>query len=406
VWFSRISGEKVEVKVRPEDNAVLYSDCNWKHGFSMVWFRNSSHEHMVIHEEAHPRYSIVWSSFSKTSDLLVRNVSESDLGLYYCALQKTRPIRDKARACSGEDVCLYGSRTTRLSFHGKVSLVLVNTNVFIACVWFSRISGADVEMRVRPGDDVVLHSDCVWRHRFDTVWFRNSSHEHMVLLRGAHSRYSTMSNDFHQTSDLLVKNVSESDLGLYFCALQKKRSSGDGVQACSWEDVCYYGNRTTRLSFHDMTPQTPSTPPVSDCNVCWKLLVSVCPVCVLLSSVVSSSCVYCIYRSRTKALHENHNPTFQLGSLGPPQEEQPNSAQVLRKSQTVDPSKTEILMKFSYTLRLGTHSDPHQKSQTVDLSMTEVLMKFSYTLRLGTHSDPNQILDQFLHFNQASTEQM
>ncbi|KAI4901290.1 hypothetical protein NFI96_029601 [Prochilodus magdalenae] len=117
VWLSRISGEEVVVKVRPGDNAVLYSDCNWKHGFSMVWFRNSSHEHMVIHEEAHPRYSIVWSSFSKTSDLLVRNVSESDLGLYYCALQKTRPIRDKARACSGEDVCLYGNRTTRLSFH-------------------------------------------------------------------------------------------------------------------------------------------------------------------------------------------------------------------------------------------------------------------------------------------------
>ncbi|KAI4873009.1 hypothetical protein NFI96_022161 [Prochilodus magdalenae] len=180
-------------------------------------------------------------------------------------------------------------------------------------------------MRVRPGDDVVLHSDCVWRHGFDTVWFRNSSHEHMVLLRGAHPRYSTMSNDFHQTSDLLVRNVSESDLGLYFCTLQKKRSFGDGARACSWEDVCYYGNRTTRLSFHskdphsesqyapiavsysgwlsltvDMTPQTPSTPPVSDCSVCWKLLVSVCPVCVLLSSVVSSTCVYWIYRSRTK----------------------------------------------------------------------------------------------------------
>ncbi|KAI4898762.1 hypothetical protein NFI96_028340 [Prochilodus magdalenae] len=132
VWFSRISGEEVEVKVRPGDNAVLYSDCNWKHGFSMVWFRNSSHEHMVIHEEAHPRYFIVWSSFSKTSDLLVRNVSESDLGLYYCALHKTWPIRDKARACSGEDVCLYGNRTTRLSFHGEVTLVLVNANVFIA----------------------------------------------------------------------------------------------------------------------------------------------------------------------------------------------------------------------------------------------------------------------------------
>ncbi|KAI4873007.1 hypothetical protein NFI96_022158, partial [Prochilodus magdalenae] len=342
VWFSMISGEEVEMKVRPGDNAVLSCDCNWKSEFSTVWFRNSSHEHMVFHKEAHPRYITVLNLFSKTSDLLVRNVCQSDLGLYYCALHKTWPTRDKARACSGEDVCLYGNRTTRLSFHVDpkpqtpytppvsdcsacwkllwgsstsqqcvpvrlqgtqpvenmtrnvpltwTNQILAQTStsntltiispptpvsemersgaalITLVCVSFSRISGADVEMRVRPGDDVILHSDCVWRHGFDTVWFRNSSHEHMMLLRGAHPRYSTMSNDFHQTSDLLVRNVSESDLGLYFCALQKKRSSGDGARACSWEDVCYYGNRTTRLSFH----------------------------------VVSSTCVYCIYRSRTK----------------------------------------------------------------------------------------------------------
>ncbi|KAI4884162.1 hypothetical protein NFI96_023950, partial [Prochilodus magdalenae] len=338
VWLFRISGEEVEMKVKPGANAVLSCDCNWKSEYSIVWFRNSSHEHMVIHKEACPRYSILWSFFSTTSDLLVRNVSESDLGLYYCALQKTRPIRDEARACSGEDVCLYGNRTTRLSFHvGKqresavhscettgnpasrkhdkvggddvcyASLDLpgrgerrlkkkrvecsefstysedttwshwihrldntTNTSVgdatlvrefkwtswSVAGVWFSRISGADVEMRVRPGDDVVLYSDCVWRFGFDTVWFRNSSHEHMVLLDGSHPRYSIRLNDCHQTTELLVRNVSESDLGLYFCALQKKRSSGDGARACSWEDVCYYGNRTTQLSFHGKDPHS------------------------------------------------------------------------------------------------------------------------------------------------------
>ncbi|KAI4877150.1 hypothetical protein NFI96_030783, partial [Prochilodus magdalenae] len=78
----------------------------------------------------------------------------------------------------------------------------------------------------------------------------NSSHEHMVLLDGSHPCYSFGFNDCHQTTELLVRNVSESDLGLYFCALQKKRSSGDGARACSWEDVCHYGNRTTQLSFH------------------------------------------------------------------------------------------------------------------------------------------------------------
>ncbi|KAI4877147.1 hypothetical protein NFI96_030785, partial [Prochilodus magdalenae] len=129
VWFSRISGEEVEMKVRPGDDAVFYCDCNWKSEFSTVWFRKSSHEHTVFHGEAHPRYITVRNLFSRTSDLLVRNVSESDLGLYYCALLKIQPIRDKARACSGEDVCLYGNRTTRLSFHGKIRLLLYQTVV-------------------------------------------------------------------------------------------------------------------------------------------------------------------------------------------------------------------------------------------------------------------------------------
>ncbi|KAL7856252.1 hypothetical protein AOLI_G00198560 [Acnodon oligacanthus] len=115
----------------------------------------------------------------------------------------------------------------------------------VICVLLSRISGAEVEMRVRPGDDVTLYSD--------------------------------------------LKNVSESDLGLYYCALQETKITGRDAR----KDVFQYGKRTTRLSLLDTTP---STPPVSDCSVCWKLLVSVCPVCVLLSS----TCVYCICRHTTK----------------------------------------------------------------------------------------------------------
>ncbi|KAI4893939.1 hypothetical protein NFI96_032744, partial [Prochilodus magdalenae] len=177
----------------------------------------------------------------------------------------------------------------------------------LVCVLFSRISGSEVEMRVRPGDNVVLYSDCVWE--IDIVWFRNSSYGNQTpfiisanILRTADfSRYCFVWNQVNQTRDLLVKNVSESDLGLYYCAFWEKKFIR-GVQ----RDFFRYGTRTTRLSLLDSTvpcadpPQTPSTPPVSDCSVCWKLLVSVCPVCVLLSSVVSSTCVYCFYRSRTK----------------------------------------------------------------------------------------------------------
>ncbi|KAI4890359.1 hypothetical protein NFI96_002193 [Prochilodus magdalenae] len=198
-------------------------------------------------------------------------------------------------------------------------------------VLFSRISGAEVEMRVRPGDNAVLHCDCVWR-TWPPVWFRKSSNEDQTpliisgeTLRTADfSRYCFVWNEVKQTKDLLVKNVSESDLGLYYCAIQERKSIEDGTGAVVQRDVYHYGTRTTRLSLLDppvpsadpspipsiiqtrSTLQTTSTPPVSDCSVCWKLLVSVCPVGVLLSSVVSSTCVFYICRKRTEAVKEKN----------------------------------------------------------------------------------------------------
>ncbi|KAI4878521.1 hypothetical protein NFI96_007594 [Prochilodus magdalenae] len=200
----------------------------------------------------------------------------------------------------------------------------------VESVLFSRISGAEVEMRVRPGENIILYSDCVLKPGTFTVWFRKSSDEDQtpliisadVLIQPAFSRRHFIKNPSISTRDLLVTNVSESDLGLYYCAVRERKSI-KGVQ----RDVYLNGTRTTRLSLLDppvpcvdlpyipstpstleehSTLQTTSTPPVSDCSVCWKLLVSVCPVCVLLSSVVSSTCIYCICRKRTEAVEEEN----------------------------------------------------------------------------------------------------
>ncbi|KAI4891203.1 hypothetical protein NFI96_030167, partial [Prochilodus magdalenae] len=51
-------------------------------------------------------------------NLLVKNVTESELGLYYCAQQERKPINVR-------DVYHYGTRTTRLSLFGKTPLFLV-----------------------------------------------------------------------------------------------------------------------------------------------------------------------------------------------------------------------------------------------------------------------------------------
>ncbi|KAL6467210.1 hypothetical protein MHYP_G00250140 [Metynnis hypsauchen] len=122
-------------------------------------------------------------------------------------------------------------------------------------VWFSRISGAEVEMRVRPGDDVTLYSDCVWEKiGFNTVWFRNSSCQHepplMIYFEfktDDPQHYTIVWNPSNKTHDLLVKNITESDVGLYYCALQERKIGYDD-HVIHYTDVYHYGNRTTRIS--------------------------------------------------------------------------------------------------------------------------------------------------------------
>ncbi|KAL6467206.1 hypothetical protein MHYP_G00250100 [Metynnis hypsauchen] len=406
---------------------------------------------------AFPRYAPVWNQSSQTHDLLVKNVTESDLGLYYCALQEKKIINNEKGMHYG-DIYHYGNRTTRLSLLdltaqdllqttptspesncgicwkllaifcpvcALISSVLSSTCVYCICsrktkerfkadqretakrqqdrrnaqveggvcyaslniqstgqrhlktrraessdfstyseikrsvplTWTNKIStnirfkhphrlhlpstslcdgeiksrtyhclmisGAEVEMRVRPGDDVTLYSDCVWKSGFNTVWLRNSSKEQYPpfiistedFMRGAHPCYSFVWNPLSETHDLLVRNVSESDLGLYYCAVHEKKITEDETGVILSEDVYHYGSTITRLSLLDTTIPSadPSTPPVSDCSVCWKLLVSVCSVYVL----VSTTCGYCICKHKTKGSEErrellNEN-VFQVG---------------------------------------------------------------------------------------------
>ncbi|XP_036439279.1 uncharacterized protein LOC118816793 [Colossoma macropomum] len=216
------------------------------------------------------------------------------------------------------------------------------TLITLVCVVFfnlKRISGAEVEMRVSRGDSITLYCDCVWKSGFSIGWFRNCSHQHQPsliistmdlihsaetskdLMFGAFPRYAPVWNQSSQTHDLMVKNVTESDLGLYYCAKNEKKIAY-GEKGMYYEDVYHYGNRTTRLALLDLTAQdllqTTPTSPESDCSICWKLLVILCPVCALTSSVLSSTCVYCICSKRTKASTRDSMIRANRGDRGQP----------------------------------------------------------------------------------------
>ncbi|KAM9398488.1 uncharacterized protein ACWYII_031051 [Salvelinus alpinus] len=180
--------------------------------------------------------------------------------------------------------------TIRPSDH-NMDRLCVTLIAFLCAVSSSQdgISAAEVELRVRPGDNITLYSDCRTTSEMYTVWFRKCSHEHQPPLvityynrLSSHvlnplPRYTMFWNRYNQSYDLLIENITASDLGLYYCGTIES-------------NVYHYGHVMRRLSFDTRTPDV-------DCGLCWMLLFSLCPVSALLSSLLSSACVYSFCRT-------------------------------------------------------------------------------------------------------------
>ncbi|XP_066509911.1 uncharacterized protein [Hoplias malabaricus] len=201
----------------------------------------------------------------------------------------------------------------------------------LICVFISSVSGKLVEMKVRPGEDITLNCDCTLQNQqaminFKIVWVRRSSHQlqssilYLTEDSKPHYYFKWNSSSF----DLYVKDISEFELGMYYCALHPKTPGGDYIE----------GNKCTLLSFpalpcanpthitaqinpqtsplnppqknpqiNPLGPQPTPTPPGSDCSSCWKLIAILSPVGFLLS-LLFHICVYYTCHYRTKGSEE------------------------------------------------------------------------------------------------------
>ncbi|KAI4897868.1 hypothetical protein NFI96_012993, partial [Prochilodus magdalenae] len=126
--------------------------------------------------------------------------------------------------------------------------------ITLMCVLISSISGIILEMRVKPGDSATIHCDCTQQGKFFIAWFIKPSNNHQPPLihltkESTSPRYSRVWNKSEGTFDLLVKNITGSDLGLYYCALHEIQFTMDINGERVREDVYLEGNRTTFLSF-------------------------------------------------------------------------------------------------------------------------------------------------------------
>ena len=124
-----VSSYTVELTVRPGENVTLHCDFKPSTGETIVWYRNCSHENqpprIIIWDELRRNphsfkdLNVMWNHSSKSYNLLIRNITDSHLGLYYCGTEKSYVI--DADKIVQKHIYKYGNVTTRISF-GKLTV--------------------------------------------------------------------------------------------------------------------------------------------------------------------------------------------------------------------------------------------------------------------------------------------
>ncbi|KAK0136673.1 hypothetical protein N1851_027146 [Merluccius polli] len=192
--------------------------------------------------------------------------------------------------------------------------------IFLPAIWGAVVSCQDilsnteVELTVRPGENVTLYCDCKLSTGKRIVWYRNCSHDNQPTFtlkwnsvdhdnedNGDHSSHLHLVwNDSSNSFNLLIKNITDSHLGLYYCGTEEVAVIDEDKVSSKY--IHTYGNVTTRISFDNSSSAGVGDSGTPDCGQCWMLLVILCPSSALLLSLLSSSVVYLYCRKTDEDL--------------------------------------------------------------------------------------------------------
>ena len=98
-WQNQNSESLLEANVGSGDDITLYCDCRLSVGVYIMWLRNCSHENQpplvlnvydayLLNKRQKSHFELVRNFSSDSYDLLIRNVTSSDEGFYYCGTEK------------------------------------------------------------------------------------------------------------------------------------------------------------------------------------------------------------------------------------------------------------------------------------------------------------------------------
>lgn len=124
----KVCGTEVNLPVKPGNSVTLYGDCTWTYGSTIYWYKNCLHcrkpsfvlstQYLSMKDESSfPQYHSKLNSTSKSHDLLIKNVTESELGVYYCCVVEAEVMDDDV--ITQNQLYRFGNITYKLSFNGE-----------------------------------------------------------------------------------------------------------------------------------------------------------------------------------------------------------------------------------------------------------------------------------------------
>ncbi|XP_047435215.1 uncharacterized protein LOC125004572 isoform X1 [Mugil cephalus] len=212
------------------------------------------------------------------------------------------------------------------------------------------ISLPTLEVTVRPGDNITLYCDCRRPSGASTLWFRNCSHENQptLVLDSTDQKLWTpadklvcpcfefVKNFSTDSYDLLIRSITDSDEGLYYCGI--KKAIVEDREYITTRHVYRYGNITTRLIVDSSEPQGDVHDTMEDCSLCWKLLFSLCPSVAILSSMF----ILQLCRETAKRLQVDERKIDTGGQIPPIQDEDEFHAALELHQATQRPKRMKI----------------------------------------------------------------
>ncbi|KAA0717163.1 hypothetical protein E1301_Tti014374 [Triplophysa tibetana] len=147
--------------VRPGDNAMLLCDRQVVVGQDTHWVKICSSQilpPLIVSAQKTlllpiSRFSVIWNNISKSFDLMIENITDADLGLYYCSTVEKQFIEHN-RLPFEKDVYHTGDTLTRLTYASSDNNECSGSSVFKKSRGLPNTSEMQREEQIQEQDDI------------------------------------------------------------------------------------------------------------------------------------------------------------------------------------------------------------------------------------------------------------